>query len=124
MNKTRDTEVDRLVKALDNDIESVDEDTLARLASARNTALNNALSKKAPLAVPSSFWVPGLSFASFVIIALVYMAQPRVQPPHDAFLTANDFEWLINIDDSNLIQEDFAFYDWVEAELKVSGSES
>lgn len=109
--------VDSFVQALDEENASVDELTLARLQSIRQSALNKRPARKKQI---SSWGVWGLSGASFASLVLAVFLSLSWNTPNSSNVEsmAHDFEWLLNADELELVSEDLAFYDWLEAELE------
>lgn len=109
--------IDSFVQTLDEENASADELTLARLQSIRHSALSKLPARKKQI---SSWGVWGLSGASFASLVFAVFLSLSWNTPNSSNVEsiAHDFEWLLSADELELVSEDLAFYDWLEAELE------
>jgi hypothetical protein len=115
----------RAREVFDASVESVDEETLARLSRARFAAVAAADRRRRPA---WRTWVPVAAVASTVLVAVLLWRSPEpTTAPTDVAangdVATDPVELLATDDDLDLVQNDLEFYRWLDAtDLDVSES--
>ena len=117
-----DNAIDSFVEALDAEKVTADEETLTRLQAVRYQALDS-IPVRRPSAARNWVWLSSTSVACLALVAVVTLYIGEQKAPN-ARLTASELEWLLESDELDVVSQDFAFYDWVDAELNESGTKS
>jgi hypothetical protein len=118
------TAVEKRARELfDASVDSLDTRTRARLAAARREAVDAAAR---PERHAWRTWVPVAAAASAALVAVLLWRAPAPQVPAAADAVAMDatldpVELLANGEDVDLVENDLAFYDWVDATQFDSG---
>lgn len=107
-------------------VESLDPRSRAGLAAARREAVNAV---RRPDRKSWRVWAPAALVASTALVAVLLWQAPVPESPVAAHAVAVDatpdsVELLANGDDFDLVENDLAFYEWLDAaEFQTAGSE-
>ncbi|MCJ7451475.1 MAG: hypothetical protein MUO39_03240 [Steroidobacteraceae bacterium] len=120
----------RARELFDASVESLDGNARARLAAARRAAVAEV---RQPRGTAWRSWAPAAAMASVALVAVLLWRAQGPESPTAAEVVAADViaadsslapvELLANGDDLGLVENDLAFYEWLDANgFEVAGS--